>query len=240
MGNCFIGTSGWQYSHWRESFYPKKLPAEKFLNYYSQYFNTVEINYSFYRQPSVETFIKWQKQTSKNFLFSIKGNRFISHIKRLINCHQAVKIFVENASVLKGRHIILWQLPPYLKQDSFRLAAFLKLLPKKFRYAVEFRHHSWICNKTWDILSRYNCAAVFQDWQDWPIISQPTANFIYLRFHGNKILYTSNYTKGELLFWAKKIKDWLKQGKDVFVYFNNDAAANAISNALQLKENLML
>lgn len=286
MGNVCIGTSGWQYSNWRGSFYPENLPQKDWLRYYSKYFETVEVNSSFYRQTRASTFKKWQEETPPGFTFAVKGNRFITHIKRLKDCEEPLKVFFENVRTLldaevEGRnrlvlqrkrpnasrldtvsdldrtrrattlpaskHAILWQLPPSLKLDILRLEEFLKLLPKNFRHAFEFRHESWIDKDTFLTLLHKGVKStiVFQDWKDWPRIMDymdviglhglDELPFIYLRFHGKDVLYTSNYTDEELKDWAGKIKKWLKEGKDVYAYFNNDAAGYAIPNALTLK-----
>lgn len=238
MGKIYVGTSGWQYSNWRGSFYPENLPQKDWLRYYSEYFDTVEVNSSFYRQTTAETFKKWQSEVGPRFVFSVKGNRFITHIKRLKDCEEPLKKFFEVASSL-GKHVILWQLPPSLKQDIQRLEEFLRMLLHLgggFRQAFEFRHHSWVDDRIWNILQKYNAAAVFQDWKEWPQIRVVTANFIYLRFHGQKVLYTSNYSDEELKVWAKSCKRWIKEGKDVYAYFNNDAAGHAVPNALTLKK----
>lgn len=243
----YIGTSGWQYSHWRGSFYPQDLPQKDWLKFYAQHFKTVEVNSSFYRQTKAATFQKWQEEVPKNFVFAIKGNRFLTHIKRLKDCEEPLKIFFEALSPLRGRtsdevrpprgkDVILWQLSPRLKQDLPRLESFLKLLPGNFRHAFELRHQSWIGGSTWKILRKYNVAVVFQDWQEWPQIREMTADFVYLRFHGNRVLYSSEYTEEELKTWAGNIKKWLRQGQDVYAYFNNDALSYAVPNARRLQE----
>lgn len=231
MAKVYIGTSGWQYKHWKGVFYPKNLPIEEWLKYYAQHFNTVEINSTFYHQIKPETYQKWREKVGKNFVFSIKGHRYITHIKRL----KEASSFARAALVaLQGQPLLLWQLPPNFKQDLKRLENFLKQLPKGCRYAFEFRHKSWANDQTWELLRKYNTAAVFQDWNAWPVAREITADFIYIRFHGNKFLYSSSYSQEELKSWAKNIKQWQKEGLDVYAYFNNDAKGYAVSNALAL------
>lgn len=232
MAKAYIGTSGWQYKHWREIFYPKDLPISKWLSFYSQNFQTVEVNSSFYGLPKTSTFIKWKKETPKDFIFSIKGNQYISHIKRLYNCRDAVNIFFNNLQIIGKGHLILWQLPPNLKKDINKLNDFLRLLPNTFRYAIEFRHASWIDNEIFQILNKYNVAVVWQDWHKWPMTRKVTADFVYIRFHGKDNLYASNYLNEELKKWSKIIENQIKKKKDVFVYFNNDACGYAVQNAL--------
>jgi len=243
-GKIFIGTSGFAYPHWRGIFYPENLPGKDWFLYYVKHFDTVELNVSFYRLPRKEAFASWRKKAGNNFVFAIKGWRMISHIKKLKNCQEEIKKFFEAANGLKSKmlnlksknySIILWQLPPSLKLDSFRLANFLAMLPGNWRYAFEFRHPSWGSEKTWEILRKHKAAVVFQDFPGWPVFEEITADFVYLRFHGKESLYSSCYTEKELKDWAKKIKNWQKQGLDVYVYFNNDALGYAIENAKRLK-----
>jgi len=147
-----------------------------------------------------------------------------------------LRYFLPMYPALSGHHLILWQLPPSLKQNLTRLSAFLDLLPSSFKHAFEFRHQSWVNQETWCLLKKYNAAVVFQDWKEWPQTNVATADFIYIRFHGNKILYTSEYTYQELQEWSRVIKKYLGQGKDIYAYFNNDSAGFAVSNALGLKK----
>lgn len=246
MVRVFIGTSGWQYRSWRGLFYPQNLPQKDWFRYYSKYFDSVEVNSTFYRQTKASTFEKWQEQTPRGFVFSIKGHRFITHIKRLKDVEEPVKLFFEHARVLKRKkHVILWQLPPSLKKDTKRLGSFLSLienLPKTrtvFRHAFEFRHSSWVGPEVSAILqrrSKVEATGVLQDWKDWPIAKKPVGKFVYIRLHGRKALYHSDYSKKELKSWAGKIKGWQKRGLDVYAYFNNDALGYAVPNAKILKE----
>ncbi|MGB6881742.1 MAG: DUF72 domain-containing protein [Microgenomates group bacterium] len=244
MGKVYIGTSGWQYKHWKEIFYPENLPQKDWLKYYSQHFNTVEINSSFYRLPKRETFEKWKSQVGNNFIFSIKGNRFITHVKRLKDCREPLKRFFENADALikaksKTNHVILWQLPPNLKKDLIRLRTFLKTLPKNFRHAFEFRHENWMDAKVFELFEGQKgmkVTAVLQDWYDWPVLDKPIGDFVYIRFHGKKKLYSSNYENEELEEWVKKMRQWKKCGLDIYAYFNNDALGYAPDNAAELRE----
>jgi len=255
VNKIFIGTSGFAYPHWRGIFYPQDLPQKDWFLYYTKHFDTVELNVSFYRLPRKEIFEGWRRRAGDKFVFSVKGWRRITHIRKLKKCQEEIKKFFEAANGLKSqisnvksqnqisnlksknlktKDLILWQLPPSLKFDSFLLVDFLAMLPKGWRHAFEFRHPSWGDEKTWEILRKYKAAAVFQDFPDWPIFEEVTADFVYLRFHGKESLYASCYTKKELESWAKKIKNWQKQGLDVYAYFNNDALGYAIENAKKL------
>jgi uncharacterized protein YecE (DUF72 family) len=250
MAKFYIGTSGWQYKHWKGNFYPKDLAQKDWLKHYCQKFNSVEVNSSFYRLPKPETFEKWASETPKDFVFSIKGNRFITHIQRLKDCKEPLERFFEaagtllrsNKSAVTNKNVVLWQLPPSSKKNLVRLGSFLGELPKTalwFRHAFEFRHGSWLDKKVFDFLDNFksvDVTVVLQDWQEWPVIEKPVGKFVYLRFHGRKRLYTSNYSKKELEQWALKMQKWTKKGLGIYAYFNNDAFGYAPKNAAQLKE----
>lgn len=233
----FIGTSGWVYPHWRGSFYPENLPQKKWLKFYSSHFTTVEINATFYHSMRPETFLNWRKTVGKEFVFSIKASRYITHIKRLKNCRQEVKKFFEGLEGLEGRNhqeVILWQLPPNFQVDYKRLIEFLKILPKNWRNAFEFRDKSWLCQGIYQLLKEKSAALVIQDSPSWPSSEAITADYTYLRFHGGRQLYVSNYSKAQLENWAKKMIEWNKKGIDVYAYFNNDAMGYAVKNAKTL------
>jgi len=247
MSKAYIGTSGFSYPHWGNGiFYPKGLPQTKWFEYYCQHFKTVELNVSFYRLPKKEVFAGWREKAGEKFVFSVKGSRFITHVKKLKDCQEAVEKFFEAASPLRGstsrevephqvKNVVLWQLPPGFKANPERLEEFLRVLPKAFRHAFEFRHESWLDKKIYNLLKKYNAAIVFQDYPDWPRTEKVTADFVYLRFHGRTRLYTSNYSDRELKEWGRKINKWLKKGLDVYVYFNNDALGYAVENAVALR-----
>ncbi|TET84417.1 MAG: DUF72 domain-containing protein [Candidatus Nealsonbacteria bacterium] len=237
-GKLFIGTSGWVYSHWEGIFYPEDLPSKDKLKYFSQHFKTTEINYSFYHLPRPSTYQNWYKQTPEDFLFAVKTSRFITHIKRLGEVKEAWKTFIENALNLKEKlGPILFQFPPSFRANETeikKLEDFLKLITKnKLRYAFEFRHKSWCDKKVYNLLKQYKVAWVIADSPSYPKAEVATANFIYIRMHGSKVLFTSNYTKKELQDLAQKIKKRLKIA-DVYVYFNNDAMGYALENAKEL------
>jgi uncharacterized protein YecE (DUF72 family) len=230
MAKVYIGTSGWVYGHWKDVFYPRDLPSKDYLKYFSQHFKTAEVNYSFYHLPKTSTYEKWYSETPKNFIFSVKSSRFITHIKRLKGVKTAWKTFLNNASCLKEKlGPILFQFPPNFRADEEnikRLEKFLKMIKNKsLRFAFEFRHKSWRDEKIYNLLKKYNTA-----WVGGIV----TADFVYIRMHGPESLYTSKYTKKELKDLAEKIKKWKKQGLDIFVYFNNDAYGYAIKNAQEL------
>ena len=249
MSKLFIGTSGWIYGHWTGIFYPENLPSREKLKYYSKYFKTTEINYSFYHLPRPSTYQNWYSQTPDEFVFAVKASRFITHIKRLKEVDEAWKVFLENALNLKEKlGPILFQFPPSFKaanENTKRLENFLKLIREnswsnscKFaRYAFEFRHKSWCDEKIYKLLKKYNAVWVIADSPRYPRADVITANFVYIRMHGSKIMFGSKYTKEEIKNLKLKIKNWLKTG-DVYCYFNNDAQGFAIENAKELLNKL--
>jgi uncharacterized protein YecE (DUF72 family) len=246
MAKLFIGTSGWVYGHWTGIFYPKNLPSKDKLKYYSQYFKTAEINYSFYHLPRPSTYQNWYSQTPKDFLFAVKASKFITHVKRLKGVKEAWKQFLENALNLKEKlGPILFQFPSSFQatpENIKRLEEFLKSIREnscsnsgKFaKYALEFRHKSWCAEKIYKLLKKYNVAWVIADSPRYPRADVVTADFVYIRMHGSKIMFGSKYTKKEIKDLAKKIKNWLKQKLDVYVYFNNDFQGYAVQNAKEL------
>lgn len=242
----FIGTSGWAYCHWDGIFYPENLKPEEKLKYFAKHFKTVEINYSFYHLPRKSTYQKWYLQVPEDFLFATKASRFITHIKRLKEVKEAWKTFLENALILKEKlGPILFQFPPSFKateENIKRLEGFLKFITDykiqnikyKIRFALEFRHKSWCNKKIYNLLKKYKVAWVIADSSRYPRADAVTADFIYIRLHGPGAIFSSKYTKKELISLAQKIKKWQKEGKGIFLYFNNDFSGFAIENAKEL------
>jgi len=234
----YVGTSGWHYDHWRGDFYPADLPRPRWLEHYAKTFDTVELNASFYRLPTEKAFAKWRESVPPGFRYAVKASRFITHIKRLRNVEDELKLFLNRVGLLQDRlGPVLYQLPPGLKRDDGLLEAFLKLLPKGLQHAFEFRNREWLDEGVFDLMRRYGaCFCVF----DMPGLTTPvvaTASFAYVRFHGSTALYYSNYGDEELSEWAERIKGLA--GVDmVYVYFNNDAGGYAVRNALTLRRML--
>jgi uncharacterized protein YecE (DUF72 family) len=229
----YVGTSGWHYDHWRDDFYPKGMAKSGWLEFYSHYFPTVELNNSFYHLPSEKAFIGWRDASPPGFVFSVKVSRFITHIKRLKDTEEPVANFLSRARLLKGKlGPLLYQLPRNMKRDDRLLEDFLKILPGDVRHVFEFRHTSWFDDGVFDLLRRYNISFCIYDMPDFntPVIA--TSDIAYIRFHGRIHLYGGCYSDGELGGWARKIKEL--GSKAVFAYFNNDAEGFAIKNALTL------
>ncbi len=244
MAKLYIGTSGWIYPHWDAVFYPLNLPSKGKLKYFSKYFKTTEINYSFYHLPSRTTFERWYQETPPDFVFSLKASRYLTHIKRLKGIKKAWSSFLKNALFLKEKlGPVLFQLPPSFKnnQENFkRLNEFLKFIftkksRQKLKFCFEFRHQSWCQEKIYQLLKKYKMAWVIADSPAWPKAEKVTAPFVYFRMHGSKILFSSNYTNKELKTLAQKIKNYLKRNLEVYIYFNNDSQGFAVKNAKELK-----
>lgn len=240
MSKIFIGTSGYIYSHWENGvFYPLGWPKSKKLEFYCRHFKTVELNNTFYRLPGEKTFDGWYKRTPKNFIFAVKASRFITHIKKLKDCKNFWEAFLKRALILKEKlGPFLFQLPPGWKKDGERLKNFIGMLyknsPKNLKFAFEFRNETWCDEEVYKILKEKNCAWVIVDSPNWPKREILTADFVYIRMHGSKILFGSKYTKKEISNLGEKIKKWQKQNLDVYCYFNNDAHGFAIENAKEL------
>lgn len=227
----YIGTSGYQHAEMKGVFYPKKLPAKNWLSFYADNFSTVEINTSFYRLRLGAVYEKWKKETPKNFIFSAKMFRYITHIKRLILDEESLPILceeLENFSALGGKlGPILIQLPPGAKYNKERLEIFLKnllaLWGKNFKqkpmFAIEFRHESWLCEETYALLRKNKIAFCISDSPAWPTVNVMTTDWTYIRFHGRPKLFESLYSEKNLKKWAK---DLIKlKPKKIFIYFNN-------------------
>lgn len=199
--------------------------------------NTVELNVTFYRLLKKEAFERWYKETSPDFLFCLKGSRFITHVKKLKDVELPLSTFFNaTAPLLEKLGVILWQLPPNLKLNLKNLEDFIENLKRyPVRHAFEFRHKSWLTKKVISLLSASNIALCMADWPDFINDLPITADFVYIRRHGEGGSYATNYTTEQLKNDAKRIKEYLKQGKDVYFYFNNDAFAYAPKNALELR-----
>ena len=231
-----IGTSGYVYTHWRKGiFYPRDLPARLELPYYAERFPTVELNNPFYRLPTPEMFRTWRKVTPKGFVFAVKASRYITHIKRLRDCEAPIALLLERARELKSKlGPILFQLPPTMKIDPDRLSAFLAILPRRLRWVMEFRHPSWFAASSYALLEEHRVALCIP--VGGIITADPiaTAQFVYLRMHAGKGSGGS-FTPTQLRTWADHVRAFRREGRDVYVYFNNDWLGKAVKNAVQLR-----
>jgi uncharacterized protein YecE (DUF72 family) len=236
-----IGTSGWHYKHWLGNFYPEKLPHARMLPYYLQFFDTVEINNSFYMLPKFETMRTWAAAVPQDFQFAVKGSRFLTHNKKLKEPQNALDNFLPRAEEL-GEKLgpILFQLPPKWRKNTERLSEFLDALPRSHRYTFEFREPSWLSDDVYAILRKHNAAFCIYELAGFVTPEVITADWIYIRLHGPGNKYQGSYSKKSLTAWAKKIAQWQNDGQSVYVYFDNDQAGYAAFNALELKRLLGL
>jgi len=230
-----IGTSGWDYAHWKEVFYPPGLPKARWLEQYASCFDTVELNATFYRQPAGQTVAQWYERTPKGFFWAIKASRYITHIRRLRDATEPLtKFYGAIADLREKLGPILLQLPPNLAFDEGIARDFLAGLDPGLRHVIEVRHPSWVCDQAFELFAAYNVALCVSDTAGrFPSPEVVTADFMYVRMHGSRELYASKYTEAELKAWAAKIKRW---HKDTYVYFDNDRAGYAVKNALRLRQ----
>jgi uncharacterized protein YecE (DUF72 family) len=232
-GDIRIGCSGWSYPHWKRLFYPEKLPARDRFAFYAQHFNTVELNNSFYRQPTEERFIAWGAQAPRGFLFAVKGSHYITHIKRLVVGSKSIDLVVDAARGLGDRlGPILFQLQANFHLDLQRLEHFVGMLPADVRFALEFRHDSWLVPAVFDVLRAHRIALCIPDHPKMPKWFEITSDFTYIRMH----LPPRGLGYGERALgpWVEHVLEWRGQKLDVFVYFNNDMEGYAIKDAQTL------
>ncbi|HEV2646190.1 MAG TPA: DUF72 domain-containing protein [Acidobacteriaceae bacterium] len=242
-GRVRIGISGWSYKGWRGTFYPPKLPHKKELAHAATLFPSVEINGTFYSMQRPSSFLNWVAETPPNFVFAIKGSRYITHMLKLRNVEQALANFFASGPLALGPKLgpILWQFPPNLAFNPEKFEAFFHLLPtttasaadlarrhderltgrafteagrtRRIRHAVEIRHESFRTPAFIQLLRRYNIALVCADTVDWPLLMDVTSDFVYCRLHGGEVLYTSGYSDADLDLWATRIAAWAR-GQD--------------------------
>jgi len=283
MGAIHIGISGWRYEPWRGVFYPDDLRQDDELRYASRMVTSIEINGSFYALQKPDSYAAWYHATPPGFVFSVKGNRFITHVKRLRDIDGPVaNVLASGVFNLREKlGPFLWQFPPNFKFDPERMEHFLSLLPhdtdaglerarqhearmdgkvalevgkkRKLRHAVEIRHDSFIDEAFIALLRKYKVALVVADTaREWPYYEDVTADFMYLRLHGDKELYASGYTEQALDRWAERIRAWRsgsqppdarlisaragpkRASRDVFCYFDNDVKVHAPFDARRL------
>lgn len=229
----YLGTSGWQYRHWRETFYPTGLAQTKWLEFFVERFQTVEINNAFYRLPSKENFEKWRDRTPDDFVFAVKANRYITHIKRLKDSDEPVGRYMENVVGLGPKlGPILIQLPPNLKIDLDNLDRTLTNFGKNARIAVEFRHDSWYVDEVRALLEEHGATNCWADKGSKPITPLwKTADWAFLRFHEGAAAPHPCYGRTSLRTWAERLADTFGTEADAFVYFNNDPCACALRDA---------
>jgi uncharacterized protein YecE (DUF72 family) len=240
-----VGCSGWNYAHWRHGvFYPERCPPARWLRFYAQFFDTVELSNTFYRLPRTTAVARWVAESSADFVFAVKVSRYLTHVKRLADTETHLTLLLERiepllASAKMGP--LLWQLPPTFRRDDERLARALAVFPRRLRHAIEFRHESWFAPEVTALLRERNVALVIADRPEIAPFQthELTADFTFVRFHHGSRGAGGNYSERELDEWAARIRPWSERG-DVYAYFNNDWQGFAVQNALGLKARLGL
>ncbi len=264
-----VGISGWRYPPWRGEFYPKGLPQRAELEYVASRLRTVEINGSFYSLQRPERYRAWAAATPDDFVFAVKGGRFVTHMKRLAGVRTALANFFASGVLALGPRLgpVLWQLPGTFRFDEAVLGEFFALLPRSaaaasrlarahdeklrarawmrvdadrpLRHAIEVRHESFRDPAFIALARRHHVAIVVADTAGrWPLIDEPTADFAYARLHGDVELYTSGYDDEALDRWARRVRGWTRDGRDVVVYFDNDVKVRAPFDAMALADRL--
>jgi uncharacterized protein YecE (DUF72 family) len=268
MRETRIGISGWRYRGWRGTFYPEGLAHGRELEFAAQHFNSIEINGSFYSLQQVHSWQRWYDQTPKGFLFSIKGSRYITHMRRLKEIEQPLaNFFAQGILALKEKlGPILWQFPANFAFEAARFEQFFEMLPRNthealtlarrrdyrlkgrtylrapvdvaLRHAVEIRHESFSSPEFLRMLRRQGIGLVIADTAGkWPFMEDLTADFVYVRLHGDKQIYVSGYSASALESWASRLRTW-RRSRDVYVYFDNDVKVRAPFDAIALSKRL--
>ncbi len=228
------------YRDWRGVFYPAKMPQREWLSHYSDQFETVEVNNTFYRLPSAEAVDGWIAQTPPEFRFTVKASRYITHIKRLNSPEKYVQRFLKSIEPLaKARKLeaILWQLPPSFKRDDDRLDTALEAIRARApgRHAVEFRHPSWFTEDVYSLLRGHKAALAVADDPEFSFQKHVrTTDWTYVRMHRGRSS-SRGYSPAELATWRRRIAAW-RATTDVLVYFNNSQEALAVDNAAVLRD----
>jgi uncharacterized protein YecE (DUF72 family) len=236
-GTIRIGCSGWNYEHWRGRFYPEEAPPKQWFELYAKVFDTVEINNTFYQLPAAQTFKAWREQAPDGFIYAVKANRYLTHMKRLKDAKAPLKRFLDRARLLR-EHLgpILYQLPPRWRLNLERLESFLDLLPEGLRHVFEFRDQSWMADEVFQLLEERGASFCAHDMPGLDVPRLAVGPIAYVRLHGAKEMYRGGYPEPTLRSWSRWMEQQVRAGKDLYVYFNNDAEAHATRDALRLKQ----
>ncbi len=239
MAELRIGTSGWVYGHWMGRFYPEKLPGDELLPFYARQFDTVEINFSYYRLPDRASFERWREQTPAGFRFAVKASRYLTHMKKLKDPEEPLRRLMASAEGLEEKlGPVLFQFPRWWSRNEARLQAFLEALESHpgHRWAFEFRHTSWLVDEVFALLERHDAALVLPVGWGIPLALRRPASWTYIRFHGGEP--GPGFADDELRPWAERIRSHLAAGADVYAFFNNDVEGHAVRDAQRLREML--
>jgi uncharacterized protein YecE (DUF72 family) len=235
-----IGCSGWEYRHWRGRFYPREISHDRWLEFYAERFDTVELNGTFYRLPEAATFDAWRQRAPAQFRYALKASRYLTHVRRLREPAEALDRLWSRAARLRDRlGPMLYQLPPRWHRNLPRLEEFLGLIPGNRLQAVEFRDPTWHLPETYEALERRGVALCLHDM---PAAGapqrpdRPIGPFAYVRFHGQAGTYAGAYPPQTLGAWARTIAAWTDAGLSVWAYFNNDVGGHAPRDAARLRD----
>ncbi|MPY88235.1 MAG: DUF72 domain-containing protein [Luteitalea sp.] len=251
---AFVGCSGWEYAHWRRVFYPLDVPRRTWLSHYASRFDTVEINSSFYRLPSISSLRSWRDATPDTFLFALKASRYLTHLKKLTDPKQPLqRLFGRVRTFGPKLGPVLYQLPPGWSVNIDRLAAFLEALPQelpasssrtsraprdrgRLRHVIEFRDTRWYVDEVLALLEAHGVALCVHDMPGSESGRRLVGPFIYVRFHGVNARYGGGYGSRRLAGWADWLAEVRQSGRDAYVYFNNDIGGHAPHDALTLRK----
>ena len=233
---AWIGTSGYEYAHWRHDFYAD-VPRSRWLEAYAERFDTVELNATFYRLPKPATFEAWAGRVPAGFRFAVKASRYLTHVRRLREPAEPIERLWSGAARLGQRFgPVLYQLPPRWTPNPDRLAAFLEAVPRDHPQAVEIRDRRWYRDDMLRQLADAGVALCLHDMPGSASEPRPVGPFAYLRFHGAGERYGGRYPPQRLRAWADRIADWTASGLTVWAYFNNDIGGHAVRDAARLRE----
>ena len=234
MAAIWLGTSGFSYKEWKPIFYPRDVPDKQFLPFYATRLNSVEIDYTFYRMPSEKTIESWRASTPAKFRFSLKASQQITHRERLKAPSEAVEYLSNVVNGLDGRlGTILYQLPPFFKCDAQKLELFLSVLPRGTPATFEFRHDSWFVETIYRLLRKYNVALCIHDADDHTTPMELTAGFTYVR------LRRTAYDLDQRHEWQERIRQWARDGIEVFAYIKHQDNPNAPLIAVEFAKDLV-
>lgn len=237
MARAYVGTSGWVYAGWKHDFYAG-VPQQRWLEHCAERFTGLEINGSFYMLQKATALRDWRRRTPADFRFTMKGHRFVTHNKKLADADQHLPISRDNARPLGPKlAAVVWQLPARSVKNHPRLVEFVTALRRRWRrtrHAIEFRHATWFDDQTAALLREHGIAVCMSDAPDFPLWDEVTTDLVYVRLHGHTRKYASAYSKRQLETWAARTRGWLAEGREVHVYFDNDAEGHAPRDAMRL------
>jgi len=238
MARAYIGTSGWNYDAWRD-FY-QDVPRAERLRYCGERFTGIEINATHYRLQARATMKRWRDAVPAGFRFALKVHRFLTHNKKLKDVDESIPRSRDPARALDPKlEVVLWQMPANFRKNAERLRSFARTLRRRWRahrHAIELRHSSWFDDQIAACLADYDLAVCLSDAPDFPLWDRVTTDLVYVRLHGHTRKYASSYSTPSLRRWADRARGWLDEGRDVHIYFDNDAEGAAPRNAVTLLE----